>query len=154
MTQKIRTRRINLASAEVKRFPVRGNGLDKMLEIETPRGTTYLFSNPSKIILKLYDNSGTEIPLESEVYVFKKRNGEDFGTFLGKFPYQGYYGLSEGDQRNVKFADQVTQYLGPVDKAGIRNPQEHTLEFWIDSPVAVDLSRTETRFEILAVEQN
>ncbi|RIH84709.1 hypothetical protein Mterra_01889 [Calidithermus terrae] len=149
-----RTRKIILTSEEVTRYTPRGNGLDKLLEIETPRGTVYTFTNPSAIILKLYDANGDEVPYNTEILVFKRRNGEDFGTFLGKFPYQNYYGLSEGDQRNIKYIHQITQMLGASDVGAIRNPAEHTLEFWVDSPVAVDLSRAGTRFEITAIEQN
>lgn len=150
----MRTRKIILSSDEVTKFPTRGGGIDKLLEIETPRGTSYVYPNPSPVISKLYDTGGNEIPYDTEFLVFKRRNGEDFGTFLNSFTYESYFGLSEGDQRNVKYAHQITQQLGPVDKAGVRNPQEHTLEVWVNSSVQINLNDARSRFEISVIEQN
>ncbi len=151
----MRTRKILLTSEEVTKFTPVANYPVKLLEIKTPRGTSYIYPNPSKLVMKFYDSAAAQIPSKSELLFFKRRPGEDFGTFLGKVYYSAFYDLTEGQQRDTKNAAATTVAIGPVDMAGVQNDQDHLLEVWINSPVVVDTTQAASRFEITdVIEQN
>jgi hypothetical protein len=123
-----------------------------LAKITTPEGSSvYTYRSPFRLFLKLYNAGGVQIPARSNILIAKKRPGEDFPTFIKKIPYQGYYDLTIAQQQDNAFASAVTHEL-PFD--AIVNPEDHTLEFYVESPDTVDLNQANTRFVLSAWENN
>lgn len=148
-----RTRTIVHTSAEVTRHTPAAGFNSRLLSIVTPVGTRYVYTNPLPIILKLFNAAGVQIPPTSNLFLFKQRPGEDFGIFLRKIPYAAYHDLTEGQQRDERFRHATLHDLGS-EVAEVSNPEDHEFQVWVDSPVAVDLTRAETRFETTVIETN
>lgn len=147
-----RTRRLLHTSAEVTRHVPVAAHISQMLTITTPLGARYIYGNPFPLILKLFTADGVQIPATSNLLIAKRRPGEDFPTFVRLISYAGYFDLTEGQQRDDRFAGNTFHDLGSVI-AGISNPEHHQLQFWVESPVVVDLTRIETRFETTIIEE-
>jgi hypothetical protein len=148
----MRTKKLIVTSQEVKQYTGANNIIrKKLIDVVTPKGTTYAFKGPLQIFLKLVDAAGVQIPASSYLVIAKRRPGDDFETLIRRIPYSGYYDISETQQRDVRFTASTIHDLGV---AGIENPENHVLEFWIESPVTVDLTRPETRVEFTAFENN
>lgn len=150
----MRERTILHTSEEVTRFANTPNVISPLLFITTPHGTEYIYSNPSQIIAKLFDTGGVQIPHNSALFLFVRRPGEDFGSFMRKFVYAPYFDLTIGQQRDVRNAPAITQALGAVNLAAIRAKERYVVEFWVRSALAIDLNRAGTAFEIKVAEQN
>ena len=148
-----RTRTITVDSAEVTTYGPAAGYNSKLLEIVTPRGSTYTFENPLSILAKLYDNGGAQVPRRGSLYLFKRAPGVDFGQFLIKIPYAAYYDLSEANQRDVRYNAETKHDLGGGIQ-GVRLPEDYILEIWADFSVAVDPTQASTLFEMTAQEQN
>lgn len=148
-----RTRKILHTSEEVTQHQSIAGSVSKLLTISTPEGTSYTFTDPFHLISKLFDSAGNQVPPDTRLLLFKRRPGEDFGMFIRQIPYASYYDLSDANQRDQRFAAATFHDLGSGIRA-ISNPEDHDLEIWIDSSVAVDLSQASTRFEVTAIEQN
>ena len=116
----------------------------------------HLLCDLHKVVIHTVDGLLNDEALAAEeLLFFKRRPGEDFGTFLGKVYYSAFYDLTEGQQRDTKNAAATTVAIGPVDMAGVQNDQDHLLEVWINSPVVVDTTQAASRFEITdVIEQN
>lgn len=149
----MRTRTITIDSAEVTTYSPAAGYNSKLLEIKTPRGSTYTFPNPLSLLAKLYDNTGTQLPRNGSLFVFKRAPGLDFGQFLLKIPYAAYYDMTEANQRDLRYAAQTKHDLGGGVQ-GIRLPEDYILEIWADFSVAADPTQANTLVELTAQEQN
>lgn len=148
-----RTRRIIHTSSEVTQLQNAAGYRSPLFVIRTPEGAHYRFENPFQMILKLYDSGGNQIPATSRLYLYKKRPGEDLEIGVRMISYAGYADLSEAQQRDTRYREVTLHDLGSAISQ-ISNPEDHELQVWIDSPVAVELSQAATRFEVVAIEEN
>ena len=145
------TKQIFHTSQEVTRFASTANVRSKLLEVLTPEGTTYTFANPFYLVQKLVDSAGAQIPPNSKIFILKLRPAESWETLFAEIPYANYYDLTESQQRSAEYAASI---LNQAEFDNMVNPQGHKLVVYIESPVAVDLTRPETRFQINAYENN
>ena len=146
----MRTRTVLHNSDEAKKLDV---NLKPLLSVTTPEGATYRYQAPFDLKTKLYDENGNQIPSSSTIYLAKRRPGQDFPIFIRAIPYAGYFDLSNADQRNQQYAPSTLHDLGDRVQE-IVNPEDHSLELWIDSPVEVDLDQSATLIEIRLNETN
>lgn len=145
------TKQIFQNSQEVTRFVSVANVRSKLLEVLTPEGTTYTFANPFYLVAKLVDAAGAQIPPNAKLFITKLRPAESWETIFAEIPYANYYDLTESQQRSAEYAASI---LNQCEFDSVVNPQGHKLVVYIEAPVAVDLNRPETRFQINAYENN
>lgn len=119
-----------------------------------PRGATWVLPNPLPIVAKLYDSGGNQIPPDSDLIIAKRSRPDDHPEFIAKIQYAAYYDLTESQQRDAKYYQNILQTLAPVRVGaqikGIRFRQEELIEVYVESNVAVDLSQAGTRLELPA----
>lgn len=119
-----------------------------------PRGATWVLPNPLPLIAKLYDNAGNQIPPDSDLIIAKRSRPDDHPEFIAKVQYAAYYDLTESQQRDAKYYQNILQTLAPLRVGAqiqaIRFRQEELVEIYVESSVAVDLSQAGTRLELPA----
>lgn len=119
-----------------------------------PRGATWVLPNPLPLIAKLYDNAGNQIPPDSDLIIAKRSRPDDHPEFIAKVQYAAYYDLTESQQRDAKYYQNILQTLAPLrvgaQITGIKFRQEELLEIYVESTATVDLSRPGTRLELPA----
>lgn len=119
-----------------------------------PRGASWVLPNPLPIVAKLYDSGGNQIPPDSDLIIAKRSRPDDHPEFIAKVQYAAYYDLTESQQRDAKYYQNILQTLAPLRVGaqiqGIRFRQEELLEIYVESSVTVDLSQPGTRLELPA----
>ncbi|WP_337871148.1 hypothetical protein [Meiothermus sp.] len=119
-----------------------------------PRGATWVLPNPLPLIAKLYDNAGNQIPPDSDLIIAKRSRPDDHPEFIAKIQYAAYYDLTESQQRDAKYYQNILQTLAPlrvgVQINGIKFRQEELLEIYVESTATVNLSQPGTRLELPA----
>lgn len=102
-------------------------------------------------MLKLYDTAGNQITPDSDVYIAKRTRGFDHPEYIAKVQYASYYDLSESQQRDGKYYQNILQTLAPTrvgaDIQGIRFREEDFVEFYVEAVATVDLTKPGTRLE-------
>lgn len=133
---------IGLGSPSVTQFAHIANYEVPLIDIRTPNGVEYLFDGQLYLRAKLLADGGAEIPVNSTLYLYKIRDGEDIKIPLGKIQYSRYYGLDVSRQQSRDFIPQLTWQLTGVDGVipYVGNPQGHRLLVTCLSSVAVDLT--------------
>lgn len=85
------------------------------------------------------------------MFIAKRVLGFDHPEFVAKVQYANYYDLSESQQRDGKYYQNILQTLAPLrvgaDIQGIRFREEDLIEFYVESTVAVDITKPGTRLE-------
>lgn len=123
----------------------------KIGSFKVPRGANWILPNPLPLILKLYDTAGNQITPDSDVFIAKRVLGFDHPEYIAKVQYANYYDLTESQQRDGKYYQNVLQTLAPVrvgaDIQGIRFREEDLIEFYVESTATVDLTKPGTRLE-------
>ncbi|MCX7782151.1 MAG: hypothetical protein N2318_00730 [Meiothermus sp.] len=134
--------------------PHSGRQRVKIGTFTVPRGATWVLPNPLPLILKFYDGSGNQIPPDSDVFIAKRSRPDDHPEFIAKVQYAAYYDLTEAQQRDAKYYQNILQTLAPLRVGAqiqaIRFRQEEQIEIYVESSVAVDLTQPGTRFELPA----
>jgi hypothetical protein len=130
-----------------------GQVLTPLGSIVVPRGANYYLQNPFKFnALKLFADGGAEIPADSYIYMFRRGPDQDWGKLVRKISYAPYYDLTEAQQRDDRFSDNLLIELDYDDNMNridaLEFRQDFRIEFYVQSSVAVDLTETPTRFEI------
>ncbi|NJK45625.1 MAG: hypothetical protein HC933_16355 [Pleurocapsa sp. SU_196_0] len=128
------------------------SNLKPLLEITTPDGLTLFYMNPLKILAKLFDGAGDEMPADTALFIFKSAPGKDFNTPVRKIPYANYYGATVVQQRNAEFEQNTVHDLGGV--SGIENPEGHKFVVMYQSSATVDLTKAGTTFEVVPLASN
>ncbi|MCL6527644.1 MAG: hypothetical protein K6T57_12280 [Thermaceae bacterium] len=123
----------------------------KIGSFAVPRGANWILPNPLPLVLKLYDNLGNQITPDADVFIAKKTRGFDHPEYIAKVQYAGYYDLTESQQRDTKYYQNILQTLAPLrvdtDIQGIRFREEDTVEFYLEANQTVDLTKPGTRLE-------
>jgi hypothetical protein len=142
---------IGLDSASVTKFNHIANYEVPLIEIRTPNGVDYLYDGDLYVRAKLKADGGAEIPVNSTLYLYKVRDGEDIKIPLGKIQYSRYYGLGVDRQQSRDFIPQLTWKLTGVDGVipFVSNPQGHKLLVTCLSSVAVDLTEAGSLLEFV-----
>jgi len=126
----------------------------KIGQFTVPRGATWVLPNPVPIIAKLFDNAGNQIPPDSDLIIAKRSRPDDHPEFIAKVQYAAYYDLTESQQRDAKYYQNILQTLAPLRVGAqiqaIRFRQEELVEIYVESDVAVDLTKPGTRLEFPA----
>lgn len=126
----------------------------KVGEFVVPAGATWVLPNPVPVVLKLYDSGGNQLPHTTDVYVSRRTKGFDFPEFLIKVQYASYYDLSEAQQRDAKYYQNILQTASPlrapVPPEGIVLREGDTLEIYVetDPGITVNLNDSRTRIEL------
>ena len=126
----------------------------KVGEFVVPSGATWVFPNPVPVILKLYDSDGNQLPHTTDVFFARRTKGFDFPEFLVKAQYASYYDLSEAQQRDAKYYQNILQTASPlrapVPPEGIVLREGDTLEIYVetDPGITVNLNDSRTRIEL------
>ena len=126
----------------------------KVGEFVVPSGATWVFPNPTPVVLKLYDSNGNQLPHTTDVFVARRTKGFDFPEFLVKAQYASYYDLSEAQQRDAKFYQNILQTASPLyaptPPQGIVLREGDTLEIYVetDPGITVNLNDSRTRIEL------
>jgi hypothetical protein len=141
----------HLSENVTRHVPV-ANHKTKLLTYTAPDGVTTDIPNPFQLVTKLFDGAGVQIPANSFLYIAKKSRGGDWEDYASKVLYAPYFDTTESDQRNAKFLQNTFHPLANYDL--IRLTEGDRLEVYVDSPVAVDLNRPETRLELKALFTN
>jgi hypothetical protein len=130
-----------------------GQTITPLGSIKVPVGAKYFLVNPFKFnALKLFADGGAEIPADSYIYIFRRGPDQDWGEHLRKISYAPYYDLTEAQQRDDRFFSSLYIDMN-YDSEGRRIDaleftQEFSIEFYVKSSVAVDLTEPATRFEL------
>lgn len=142
---------IGLDSPSVTKFTHIANYEVPLIEIKTPNGIEYLYDGELYLRAKLLADGGAEIPVNSTLYLYKVRDGEDIKIPLGKIQYSRYYGLGVDRQQSRDFIPQLTWKLTGVDGVipYVSNPQGHRLLVTCLSSVAVDLTEPGSLLEFV-----
>ena len=105
-------------------------------------------------MVKLFDNAGNQIPPDSDLIIAKRSRPDDHPEFIAKVQYAAYYDLTESQQRDAKYYQNILQTLAPLRVGAqiqaIRFRQEELVEIYVESSVTVDLNRPGTRLEFAA----
>lgn len=126
----------------------------KVGEFVVPSGATWVFPNPVPVVLKLYDSNGNQLPHTTDVFFARRTKGFDFPEFLVKAQYASYYDLSEAQQRDAKFYQNILQTASPLyapaPPQGIVLREGDTLEIYVetDPGITVNLNDSRTRIEL------
>mgnify|MGYP001275841162 FL=1 len=126
----------------------------KVGEFVVPSGATWVFPNPVPVVLKLYDYGGNQLPHTTDVFFARRTKGFDFPEFLIKVQYASYYDLSEAQQRDAKYYQNILQTASPlrapVPPEGIVLREGDTLEIYVetDPGITVNLNDSRTRIEL------
>ena len=123
-----------------------------LLRYVAPDGVTVEIPNPFQLVTKLFADGAVQIPANSTIFIAKKTRGDDWENYASKILYAPYYDTSERDQRDAKFLQNTFHPLAGYDL--IRLTEGDSLEVYINSSVAVDLTEAGTRFEIKALFSN
>jgi len=119
-----------------------------------PAGASWVLPNPVPVVLKLFDASGNQVPHSTDVYLARKTKGFDFPEFLGKIQYAAYYDLSEAQQRDAKFYQNILASLSPIrvdnPPPGFLFREGDMLEVYVelDSGISLNLNDPRTRLEL------
>jgi len=126
----------------------------KVGEFVVPAGATWVLPNPVPVVLKLYDSGGNQLPHTTDVFFARRTKGFDFPEFLVKAQYASYYDLSEAQQRDAKYYQNILQTASPlrapVPPEGIVLREGDTLEIYVetDPGITVNLNDSRTRIEL------
>jgi hypothetical protein len=124
----------------------------KVGEFVVPQGASWTFPNPIPVVLKLFDAGGNQLAHDTDVFFARKTKGFDAPEFLGKIQYAAYYDLSESQQRDSKFYQNVLQTLSParggVTPQGFLFREGDTLEIYVEAGTTPNLADTRTRIEL------
>jgi len=142
---------IGLDSPNVTKFQHIANYETPLIEIRTPNGVDYLYDGRLYIRAKLKTTGGAEIPVNSTLYLYKIRDGEDIKIPLGKVQYSRYYGLGVDRQQSRDFIPQLTWQLSGAEGAipFVSNPQGHKLLVTCLSSVPVALNEPGSLLEFI-----
>ncbi len=119
-----------------------------------PAGASWVIPNPVPVVLKLYDSAGNQLPPSTDVFLARRTKGYDFPEFLGKLQYASYYDLSESQQRDAKYYQNILATLSPLRPGdppqGFLFREGDTLEVYVeaDSGITVNLDDPRTRLEL------
>jgi hypothetical protein len=119
-----------------------------------PAGASWVIPNPVPVILKLYDTSGNQMPDSTDVFLARRTKGFDFPEFLGKIQYASYYDISEAQQRDAKYYQNILATLAPlwadIPPVGFLFREGDMLEIYVeaDPGVNVNLNDPRTRLEL------
>lgn len=124
----------------------------KVAEFVVPQGASWVIANPLPVVLKLYDTGGNQLPHDTDVFLARKTRGFDAPEFLGKIQYAGYYDLSEAQQRDAKYYQNILVTLSPakggVTPQGFAFREGDILEVYVESSAVPNLMHTNTRIEL------
>ena len=126
----------------------------KVGEFVVPSGATWIVPNPVPVVLKLYDSGGNQLPHTTDVFFARRTKGFDFPEFLVKAQYASYYDLSEAQQRDAKFYQNILQTASPLyapaPPKAIVLREGDTLEIYVetDPGITVNLNDSRTRIEL------
>ena len=119
-----------------------------------PAGASWVLPNPVPVVLKLFDTSGNQVPHSTDIFLARKTKGFDFPEFLGKIQYAAYYDLSEAQQRDAKFYQNILASLSPIradnPPPGFLFREGDMLEVYVelDPGVNLNLGDPRTRLEL------
>jgi hypothetical protein len=117
-----------------------------------PRGAVWVLPNPLPLIAKLFSAPGVQIPPDSDLILAKRSRPDDHPEFIAKVQYASYFDLTESQQRDAKFYQNILQTLAPlrvgVQINGIKFRQEEQIEIYAESSATVNLTVTGTRLEL------
>ena len=97
---------------------------------------------------------GNQLPHTTDVFFARRTKGFDFPEFLVKAQYASYYDLSEAQQRDAKFYQNILQTASPLyaptPPQGIVLREGDTLEIYVetDPGITVNLNDSRTRIEL------
>jgi hypothetical protein len=142
---------IGLDAPNVTKFQHIANYEVPLIEIRTPNGVDYLYDGQLYVRAKLKTTGGAEIPVNSTLYLYKVRDGEDIKIPLGKIQYSRYYGLGVDRQQSRDFIPQLTWQLTGAEGTipFVSNPQGHKLLVTCLSSVAVNLNEPGSLLEFI-----
>jgi hypothetical protein len=134
--------------------PYTGRQKQLVARFVVPAGASWVIPNPVPVILKLYDTAGNQVPHSTDVFLARRTKGFDFPEFLGKIQYASYYDLSEAQQRDAKFYQNILATLSPLradtPPAGFLLKEGDMLEIYVeaDPGVTLNLNDPRTRLEL------
>ncbi len=118
-----------------------------------PAGASWVVPNPVPVVLKLYDSGGNQVPHSTDVFLARKTKGYDFPEFLGKIQYAAYHDLSEAQQRDAKYYQNILATLSPIrsdSPPGFLFKEGEMLEVYVelDAGITLNLNDPRTRLEL------
>ena len=124
----------------------------KVAEFVVPQGASWVIPNPLPVVLKLYDSAGNQLPHDTDVFLARKTRGFDAPEFLGKIQYASYYDLTEAQQRDAKYYQNILATLSPakggVAPQGFAFREGDILEIYVESSATPNLADARTRIEL------
>jgi hypothetical protein len=134
--------------------PYTGRQKQLVARFVVPAGAAWVIPNPVPVILKLYDTAGNQVPDSTDVFLARRTKGFDFPEFLGKIQYASYYDISEAQQRDAKYYQNILATLAPLwvdtPPRGFLFKEGDMLEIYVeaDPGVNVNLNDPRTRLEL------
>ena len=125
-----------------------GRQRKKVAEFVVPAGASWVLPNPVPVVLKLYDTGGGQVPHNTDVYLARKTKGFDFPEYLGKIQYASYRDLTEAQQRDAKYYQNILASLSPIradSPPGFIFKEGDMLEVYVELDVAISLNISDPR---------
>lgn len=127
------------------------NVLTPLFEFRPPVGAFFGMARKPRLVVKLVDGGGAQVPGLTKIFIGKKRPGDNNIQWLPGFaPYHSFHDLSTVQQRNVENREMVMPDFG----GALALREEESLIVGILGPTAVDHDNAGTVFELPVGYQN
>ncbi|MFA5861213.1 MAG: hypothetical protein WDA16_05910 [Candidatus Thermoplasmatota archaeon] len=139
-------------SESVATFANVANAFTPIVRITTPKSRLYTFKHGLPVVLKLATNAGVEVGANSRmVWVIRRPTQRSGADITGVMNYRAWRSIplsaTGGEKTQYDIETSANRRVYFLTDSDIQLPQDHVMEWLLNSPDAVDFNHANTDFE-------